>query len=358
MIMSNDTITVENFLSYILGEALEPEFAALLSDLEGSSKNEGFKNLLEKLKSEAGSIAFCVVSVLSLFITAVLCHGILRFIYIMKCLMLMCPSILKCILTYNLVEYFNEVFGDSAPANQKWLNYTLDDSLNDSLDIVEEDNAQHIESMNFGLTAFSVLDEILTFIFIHEIFNLVSRMEKKKMNIMRWMLKVSLGVVVAVVSSGIQFVTMFIQPPAWRMVVNTMVPLHSLLSLGITVSFFCYGRKAILILIKNQEFQKRHSSAVSSKSNYLISLIIIMGIFQLLKFSTRVTDAVVSVLDKENLECAFNMFYVGDVRDMLLFMNNCAKFAKLTWCDLLDEPVFSVLEFVSVFVVAGLMTNR
>ena len=354
--MNDSSVTkMEDFLSSLLGE-IGVELAEMIQEIVDKEESDykTFDKTTEFQKSQAFTLILCCMGITFGIFIFILCDGLIRFIYLMKCLMLIIPSIVACFFHWNIALQQGENMFNVIKSEAK-TNITEPLSTDDT-NLATEKNS-HIEIWNFMISVFPVLDEILSLTYIHELYLLVSSLRVKKQNSKKWILKVGLGVLVSVTSSGLQILTVFIHSYSWRMVVISITPLHSLISLGVTVGTCYFGWATISILTENHNFQKQHSSTAVFKTSYAVVLIITNIVFQFMKLSTRTALTVVQVFDTKDLECTYHFIDFENLMDLLLFMHKCLKYTQFSWkdaiIDIIEKPIWSVLEFVCVLLIIG-----
>ena len=364
--MTNTSVpTSEDILSAIFGD-IGVDLAKMLDEMEEEKSNDSdseadeLTDFIGFAKSEAVTVSCAILGVIFIILASLLCDGVLRFIYLIKCVTLMSPFAINCFLYWQIAAK-RLVKALEKEVNLTWsMNHSMMNNFSHSHNDDKTENVHVPELINFGLSAFSIFDEILSLVLIHEMHSQLSSLKGKKKNkrMLRWLLRVGIGGIVTIASMGLQTLTIFIRPHSWQMVVLSMTPLHSLISLGITTGILFFGRSMIQTLRESEDFRRKHSSSTGSRSNFLIALILVIGIIQFFKSATRIAVTVSTALEKEVMECAFDFLQLESFLDVLLFLHKCRDLDFFPWDDLLRDPILTAIEFVCVFILLSVKRCR
>ena len=235
------------------------------------------------LGAMAPDIAFLFFYLVSMVGTPWLCIGIFRHIYITKAGLFVVSS------TLHILEI---ALKDQGEKKEKFY------SDHHDLFSTHQPEISH-SALTSGLLAFTIfsemfrlLDEILTFLLIYELYLCTSKMEVKKYRISTLIKKVIAAAVISLLATGLEKNYYFVGHEEWREILYYLIPVQSFVSLILTVLTSYFGSQVVFALKRSNEFHDGNVSGAYNRKVTLIIRVTVILILQLVKFLMRVAGVI------------------------------------------------------------------
>ena len=286
------------------------------------------------------SVVFSLVYVGSI---PFLCVGLYRQIYLAKSVSLFASSLIRIISSVNQAPEEWAVMGDSAGDTVRQIN-----------DQTVAHKAKDVGVL-FAVGPLHSLNGMLSFILFYELYLCTCRMEARKQNILQFVKKILIVIIISFPLHAIEILSVFISDNWWYDLMPMLDPAALLTNLICTGAVIYFGIQILIALRKSDEFRKANfqKNEGKGKTNQLKLFIIVAMVAQVVTSCYRLASMIaLPILLNKITDCDNNFGSSGDFFTNVVEVKRCDGLIIFTsyMSVYLKTKIDSVIEILAIVV--------